>query len=374
MTFKPSTTERSQSNEQSSGFDRESYQNHVIEQCGTQDKHRTIPAFISGYYDLGLQPQKNYETLYSPEHKDYEKMKEAVEKGEASVKVGNIYISEQGSKGQWHNDVEIYSKPRPPKKAIAWCFTFPQILVDRDKFHGKDSNPKPLNLIMGGEGWVSRPDDSSKNMNVIQDLMFNQENTNNPSGTWGFGQTTNLHKMGLYLELLNEHNLLTQDKLGEMLGKPLQVRMRVYNKPMKKGGTWFTEELKIVSEVPEGLPVPEFDDSFIHGINFNDKNTPNDPMTVKNLHSRVVNTLRLASNFEGSVIQKELREAGRLYEGNSEKSTQEALEASQQASKPSEGNESPKEEKPREEAPVDASEGVDSLPEAKDDFDDTIPF
>ena len=150
---------------------------------------------------------------------------------------------------------------------------------------------------------------------------------------------------------------------------------------MKKGGTWFTEELKIVSEVPEGLPVPEFDDSFIHGINFNDKNTPNDPVTVKNLHSRVVNTLRLASNFEGSVIQKELREAGRLYEGNSEKSKQEALEASQQASKPSEGNQSSEESKTVQEASVNAnttsnaSAPVNSLPDLDNEFDeDTIPF
>ena len=48
--------------------------------------------------------------------------------------------------------------------------------------------------------------------------------------------------MGAALDLLNEHKLLKVDRLGEMLGKPLQFKMQVWNKPTKNGGTWYTED------------------------------------------------------------------------------------------------------------------------------------
>ncbi len=274
MAFKPSVQQNntsSNNNEDRPQVDYDAMHTHIIEACGTQDKHRTIPAYISGYYDLGKQPQTPYEALYDA---DDAQQKENLEKGVASIRHGNLYVNgDNGAKGQWHNDVDIYSNPRKPKKAIAWCITFPQIMVDIDPFFGGESNPRPLNVIMGGEFWALRLDDSGKKEKIIQNITFAQETTNNPSGTWGFGTSTTLHKMGSALDLLNEHNLLTGSKLGDFLGKPLQFQLRIWNKPNKNGGSaWYTEDIKFVSEVPEGLPVPEFDESFIHGINFDEAN------------------------------------------------------------------------------------------------------
>ena len=299
-------------------IDYKAIQQHVIDACGTQDKHRTLPAYISGFYALGKQPQKPFETLYVESDPKFSEMKSDVEKGIAEVYHGNIYISDNG-KGQWHNDVDIFKKARKAKKAITWCVTFPQIIVDLDPFYGKESNPRPLNVIMGGETWLPRLDDSSKKERCIQDVIYAQENTGNPSKTWGFGQTTTLHKMGSALGLLNEHNLLKEDKLGAFLGKPLQFRLRIYNKPNKKGGDgWYTEELKFVSEIPEGLPVPEFNEDFIHGINFF---KANDPATVEALNLRIVNTMKRAEDFEDSVIKGELSEAGKLFDSADNDST-----------------------------------------------------
>lgn len=357
MTFKPSVPQNTNTNSDSSStsnVDYDALQNHVIECAGTQDKHRTITGFIGGYYSLGKQEQKPFEAIYDETHKDFANWKKFVEEGKATVYTGNINVD-----GTWHNDVEIYSKPRPPREAIALGIYFPQITVDKARFLEGKSDPRPLMLVMGGETFVKRKDDSGKNEKVIQYPTFIQETTNNPSGTWGLGQTTTLHKMGNALGLLNEHNLLKVDRLGELLGKPLQFRMRVWNKPTKSGGTWYTEEVKFVSEVPEGLTPPEFDESYVHGINFDQ---PNDPDTVKNLRSDVVNTIRRAINFEGSVIEKELKE----YRS----------QASQQGQSSSEGNQSFEESKPVKEAPVNtsttsnASASANSLP----DFDEDIPF
>ena len=357
MTFKVATQANentSQSQGTGSDIDYKAIQDHRVEVCGTQDKHRTIPGFISGFYDLGKQEQKPFETLYNETDPKFESMKKDVEEEKAIVRKGNIYISENGS-GQWYNDVEIFSKPRNPKKAIAWCVTFPQIIEDTAPFYGNESNPKPLNVIMGGETWLPRLDESGKKEKAIQDVVYCQENTNNPSGTWGFGTTTTLHKMGSALELLNEHKLLTQSKLGSFLGQPLQFRLKIHNKASNKGGDpWYTEELKFVSEVPEGLPVPEFDESFIHGINFHEAN---DPETVKALNSRIVNTMKRAVDFEGSVIQKELREAGRLLGENDAPQVSQQGESNQQGGSSnmngsgSQGNSSSKSETPQQKAP-----------------------
>ena len=306
--FKPTvsaTNTNSNTESNAPKIDYDAQRAHVIERAGTQDKHRTITGFIGGYYSLGKQEQTPYEAIYEESNKDFAQMKENVEKGLAKVEVGNIKI-----KDTWHNDVQVYKKPRPPREAIALGVFFPQITVDRDQFkEGGESNPRPLMLLMGGETFVPKLDGSGKSEKVIQYPTFIQENTNNLSGQWGLGQTTLLHKMGSALGLLNENNLMKVDKLGELLGQPLQFRMRVYDKPTKKGGTWYTEEVKFVSEVPEGLTIPEFDTSYIHGINFD---APNDMETVKHLRTEIVNTIKRAVNFEGSIIQKELIEAGRI--------------------------------------------------------------
>lgn len=303
MTFKPSVQSNTTNPEtqNTSSYDYSAMQEHVIEQAKTQDKHRTIVGFIGGYYSLGKQAQEPYRAIYDESAKDFERMKKAVEDGQATVEKGNIYID-----NAWHNDVMVYSKPKPDREAIALGIFFPQITVDKAQFQEEGgSDPRPLMLLMGGESFVEKLDGSGKKEKVIQYPTFIQETTNNPSGTWGLGQSTTLHKMGLALDLLNEHNLMKVDRLGEMLGRPLQFKMRVWNKPTKNGGTWYTEEVKFVGEVPEGLPIPDFDEKYIHGINFD---TPNDEETVKHLRSEIVNTIKRASNFKGSVIEKELEE------------------------------------------------------------------
>ena len=313
MSFKPSVKSNTTTPESQNTVtvDYDALQSHVIEAAGTQNKHRTITGFIGGYYSLGKQEQTPYEAIYDESDKHFEKMKKAVEEGVATVREGNINID-----GTWHNDVQIYSNPRPPREAIALGVYFPQIIVDKNKFiEGAESDPRPLMLLMGGEQFVNRKDGSGKKEKVIQYPTFIQENTNNPSGTWGLGQATTISKMGAALDLLNEHKLLKVDRLGEMLGKPLQFKMQVWNKPTKNGGTWYTEDIKFVSEVPEGLQLPEFDESLIHGINFDERN---DPETVKHLRADIVNTIKRAVNYEGSEVQKDFEEYRGASSGDSE--------------------------------------------------------
>ena len=161
--------------------------------------------------------------------------------------------------------------------------------------------------------------------------------------------------MGAALDLLNEHKLLKVDRLGEMLGKPLQFKMQVWNKPTKNGGTWYTEDIKFVSEVPEGLQVPEFDESLIHGINFDERN---DPETVKHLRSDIVNTIKRAVNYEGSEVQKDFEE----HRGASSGDSEEGVSGSED--KPADKN------VPENKAPVENTTPKQEVVEPELDFDD----
>ena len=82
--------------------------------------------------------------------------------------------------------------------------------------------------------------------------------------------------------------------------------------------------------------------------------------------------MKLSPDFDNSKIKDQLDDARGSYSNS---------QASQQASKPSEGNQSSTESKPVQEAPVNAnttsnaSAPVDSLPDLDNEFDeDTIPF
>lgn len=351
--FKPNIQpQQSNTNNDNNDYQKVDYDalhNHIIEACGTQSKARTIPAYISGIYDLGTQPRPPFEALYDETD---ERQTKALNDGNAEVVTKNFYDNDAK---KWHNDAQVFVKPLPARQAITLCITFPQIVVDIDPFFGGESNPRPLNVIYGGEFFAVKTDGSGKKEKIVQSPLFIQENTNNPSGTWGLPTTSLLHKMGSALGLLNEHNLMKVDKLGDMLGKALTFQLRIWNKPNKNGGdAWFTEQVKFVGDIPEGLPVPEFDSSFIHGINVNGDN---DLETVKHLNSKVRNTIMRAENYEGSDIEK-------LF-----KQVQEERTASNTNSPENTANEPSKEDKTENKVPASKKAVVDE-PEPNMDFDD----
>jgi len=370
MSFKMDTSGQQASSQASDGSGNDNtdwgaLHQHIIDACKTQDKERNIPAYITGYNDLGTQPRKNYEVPYDASKAE---MVKDVEEGKAEVIVKNYY---DGQVRKWLNDCSVFSKPLPPRQAIAWTVTFPQIIVDLQPFFGKDSDPKPLNVIMGGEFFAVKLDGSGRKEPIVQDMTFVQENTNNPAEQWGFGITTNLHKMGKSAELLNEHGLFTKDRLGELLGKSLQFKLRIWNKPHKndKNKSWYTQDLKFVSEVPEGLLVPELDESLIHGFNLfpaidgkMQEGKANDPDTIKMLHKRIINTVSRAHNFEGSVLEKELKEL------------RSAPQTPSQPSSDSNSTKAPAESKSAKKQPSAKELPKKVEAELDDNWDDDIPF
>lgn len=294
MTFELDTSGATQSsgNGGGSNIDFEAMNQEVVDAAGTQKKPKTLVGFISGLYDLGMQPRPDFEKIHDPNDT---KEVEALEKGEATLETKNFYDN-----GKWYNDAEVFCKPRTPAKAIAFAVDFPSIVVDKGKHFG-ESNPLPLRLVMGNTWAVTNPDNPEKKMPIIASPFFLAENTNNNVGKWALSNRSNLHKMGEAADLLTDDGLFVKENISGLLGKALMFKIQVF---MNDKG-YYTEKINFVSEVPEGLPVPEFDTSLIHGLNMN---RPNDPDALGQVRAVVKNTMRLSADWDDSVIRQELEE------------------------------------------------------------------
>ena len=299
MTFELDVSDVSQVSSSSGGktIDFDAMNSEVVEIVGTQKKAKTVVGFPVGIYDLGLQKRPNYEALYDPNNTDQK----------ADIDAGNAIVEERDyfyDNGKNLKDVKVFSKPRTPAKAIAIAVDFPQFVVDKGKYFD-NSNPAPLRLIMGNAWTVVNPDDMDKKMPVIASPFYLSENTNNDAGEWAISNRTTLHKMAAAAELLNDNGNFKAADVGKLLGKPMMFQIQVFMKEDKKDSSkkYYTEKIKFVSEVPEGLPIPELDPSLIHGVNMNRENSEE---ALKQLRAVVKNTMRLSESWEDSIIKQEL--------------------------------------------------------------------
>ena len=115
-------------------------------------------------------------------------------------------------------------------------------------------------------------------------------------------------------------------------------------KPGKQAGTsYFTEQVKLVGMVPEGIQLPEAPEGTLYGVNLY---AQNDPEAVKQLRVCIKNHIKRANNYEGSILK------GELEGSESGNASSEATPAA----------------KPQGIAPKAAPAAED------DDFDDDVPF
>lgn len=302
MSFELDTSDVAQSSGGSttSNVDFDAMNKEVVEILGTQKKAKTVVGYPVGIYDLGLQPRLPFEKVHNPDDEDE---RASLANGDATLEHHAKYYDD----GKWLTDVEIFTKPRKPAKAIALAVDFPQFTVDKGKYFG-ESNPLPLRFIMCGTWSVQNPDNPEKKMPIVQAPIYLSENTNNDANEWAISNRTTLHKMAEAAELLNDNGNFKASDVSKLLGKPLMFKIQVFMKASKKDASkeYYTESIKFVGEVPEGLPTPEFDNSMIHGVNMN---KANDPTAFNQLRAVIKNTMRLSEGWEGSVIKQELEAA-----------------------------------------------------------------
>lgn len=264
---------------------------HIISAAGTEKKARSIPGVISGIYDLGEQNRGDAEIDVDdaefrkkfPEYDGSDSSKKLI----ASKRNGSYFKDEAGK--------TFYCYPQKAVQQVAIAVDFPQILVDKGQFFGK-SNKLPLRMLLNGEFSINKERIVGKPFSIVEKKY--------DDGVWAFAKNNGLHKLADAVEILDERGYFTKDRIGELLGKVALFKMRVWMKPAKTGDKkFFTEEISLSGPIPEGVNVPEYDESILHGVNLYGEN---DEESVKQLRLCVKNTIARANNFEGSDIQKML--------------------------------------------------------------------
>lgn len=254
---------------------------YVIETCNLKDRE-TLVGYVSSIIDLGTQDQPDAELEFDG---DADKEAEEIEKNP------NTYFK-TAYNHEKKKDVRYKCYPQRPIQCVAVSVDFPEIMLDKGQFFGT-SNPQPLRLYLGGTFYfdnigmvVARP----------TPLKINKK-----LGSWSFDQKHLFYKMAVASKLIKPGEVFVPQSIDKLLGKAFQFEVQVFFKE-NKGKQYYTEYIKFVSGLGRGQSAPEIQsEPFL--VMFNKENKEED---LKSLRNHVLNTIRRASNYEGSLIQKQL--------------------------------------------------------------------
>lgn len=276
---------------QSSGGDRpqvdwNEVNSYVVEAAGLQERE-TLIGVVAGVVDLGIQIQEDAEVAFVGTEED--------ELAEIE-KNPNTYFKD-GFDPQSKKTTRMKCWPQKPIQSVAVAVDFPDIEIDKGKFFGT-SNPQPLRLWMGGQFYME-----STGLVIARPTplkVVNLEKDRSKKAVWSFSPLHLFYKMAKDAKLIKPGESFLPNNIDQLVGKAFQFEAQVHFKE-HKGKEYYTEYVKYVGALGRGQVAPESENSFI--VQFDE---PNDPEALKQLRSHVINTIKLAQNLNGSVLQKEL--------------------------------------------------------------------
>lgn len=312
---------------------------YVIDTVGLT-KRTTISGYISQVIDLGTQELEDAET----EYKDG-----PAKEAEITAENPDTYFKD-GIDRESGKPVRLKCWPQKPQQCVAIAVDFPRKLVDKGKFFG-NSKPLPLRLWLGGQFYNS----TKKLMLLGRPTPLKVTNLDKTRATkvWSLAQNNLLYKLAVGSALIEPGEAFLPGRIDELLGKALQWSVQVYNKPAKTGEKkFYTEYISYVGALSEDQVVPEQ----LTTPQMVQMNQPNEDEAVKFLPSHVVNMIKLAENFAGSAMEKQLSVRGSKGGGT----------PATQAAKPQGENPKP--------TPKGAKTAAEKEAELQAAFDDDLPF
>jgi len=312
---------------------------YVAETANLQNKEVLI-GYISSIIDLGLQPQEDGKVVWTGSAED-----EAAAITEEAEKYGqsNSYF-EDGIDPKTKNPTRYKRWPKKPAQAVAFAVDFPDIILDKGQFYG-ESKPLPLRMYLGGEYW-----DSNARQHVMQRPFFLE--MKKEQGVWSFAKNSTIYKMATAAKIVAGDGSFVKQNIDELLGKRLQFQVEI--KTNESGGkTYLNEYIAFASGLGRGMK--ELDVvTPLSIVQFNQENTEE---SLVNIRNHVTNTMRRATNWEGSKVKDQL-EAISKARGDKPSESDAAADEVNAPSKPAETK--PVRSKP--------------TPPPVEDFDDDIPF
>lgn len=317
--------------------------NKYVVETAELEEATVLPGVISCIVDLGVQAQADAEYVFEGDESD-----EEVEQ-QANPNIRFETRAKFFSDGKWLNDVRLKIVPQKPTQSIAIAVDFPEVIIDKGQFFG-ESKPLPLRMWMGGQFYIE-----GTGM-VIQNLMALREtnlDTTRATQKWSLNPKGTLYKMAKSAKLVKDGEMFKASQIDTLLGTAHQFEAQIFMKKGNNGKSYYTEKVKFVGALSRGQSV-DTDSVNAMLIQFNKENPE---AAVKELRAHVVNTIKRAKNYEGSVIQKQIEEL--RYTAS----------ASDKEGAPKEDSKPEAKAKPAK-APVKKAEPVPDY----DSFDDDIPF
>lgn len=259
---------------------------HIVEtvQCENEE---VLVGICSGIYDLGIQEQKPGEYVFEGD--------ESAEREEIAANPRCYFETRDRfyDNGKWLENVRVKVVPKKDAQSVAFAVDFPDVIVDKGQFFG-ESNPLPYRMLLGGE-FVLKGGTSVVAAPQALTIRKNDKTGNQ----WSMMPNSTIYKMAVGAKLVKPGEPFLPERLGELLGKALQFKIRVgFN-----DAGYLQEKCAFAAGLGRGQVAPHFDESILHGITFNRENDPN---ALKQLRKSVKNTIQRAKNYEGSVVASEL--------------------------------------------------------------------
>ena len=291
----------------------------VIKQAGLEQRE-TLTGIITGIVDLGIQKQEDAEMVFVGTEQD---------EADAIAQMPDTYFKD-GVNHQTKQPVRLKCWPVKDVQSVTLVVDFPDIMIDRSEFC-EGSKPTPLRMYLGGQFFVDGA------MIVGRPTPLNvRKNKNNQ---WSFATNHQLYKMAVASKIINQDDVFLPQQIDKLLGKSLQFEAQVFWKE-SKGKKYYTEYIRFLGGLPRGAkPVESPIKPFL--IMFN---ADNDEQAVTALRHPVKNTIKRATNYEGSKISTILEGITTGDSGAGEAKQEVTKKEGTQKSKPTTKNKSVKEE------------------------------
>lgn len=317
---------------------------YIVDTVGCSEKPEAMIGIVSGVIDLGLQKQDDAKMEWKGSDEERAAIEAKAAKGETQE------YFEVVPHGQ--NNVPTLCKrwPVKPQRCVALTFDIPDLMINRGKWFDEEGGEElPFRGLLNNEFGM-------KGVGKIVGKPFSTKEQKNDDGSWSLKNNTILFKLAQATNQL-EGGKFKPSMLGNLIGEAAMFNVHVFINE-QGGKKYLNEKMSFNGPVPKAMQkmIPELDEKFMYMINFTGEQ---DLEALKQLRQSVVNTMKLATDFEGSDIQKALIQIGKIKEGDTTPAANNS-EPKAQAAKP----------QSQQQAPAPQADPVDF-----DDFDDQdIPF
>ena len=274
---------------------------YIIEQVGCQQPE-TLNGVIVGIIDLGNQklPDAEYDVDSGDEDLSVEELEVKYADEIAAGKISKFDFVKDWST---RPPKEVIKKfvPQKDRQCISYCVDFPDVMLDKGQFFGEKSEPKPLRLYFGGQYYHQ-----GLMKMIVQNLLplklSNIAKDPKSQKLWSLNPKSQLHKMAVASKIINTGEAFLPDQIDELLGKTLQFKVQIgFNEKGDK--KYYFEKMSFLGSIQRKDKPFENVETFLIQMD-----SENDPEALKQVRKHLLNTMEMATNFEGSALQKQLLE------------------------------------------------------------------